>query len=176
MCPNFFCPQPGCFWAWLTGDLISKDTRGGLLNWGRSDLRSSPGRVAQKTLSMLSGKRFESFTNFVRVSILDLNCLLRMIPPSSRRDSVINVIRSPTPMNKGLSLLFGKPNRWIRMRQKGGYSARNQRNRRSAARPSRREPTAADRERLTTKEVFYRDSNLERALTLTAICIDWRPS
>jgi hypothetical protein len=46
----------------------------------------------------------------------------------------------------------------------------NQLNRHSPARTSRREPTAADRERLTTKEVFYREWDLKWALSLMAIC------
>lgn len=37
-------------------------------------------------------------------------------------------------------------------------------------RRNRHSPTVADRERLTTKDVFYRDSNLERALNLMAVC------
>lgn len=48
---------------------------------------------------------------------------------------------------------------------------RNQRNRHSLTPDTiGRAPTVADRERLTTKDVFYRESNMERALGLMAIC------
>jgi SAM-dependent methyltransferase len=51
---------------------------------------------------------------------------------------------------------------------------RNRRHRHSPARAIRHQPTAADREHLTTKNVFYRESDLERALGLMAVCTKGR--
>jgi ubiquinone/menaquinone biosynthesis C-methylase UbiE len=52
---------------------------------------------------------------------------------------------------------------FIRNRRDGGSPASG-----SAAAP--RKLTAADQERLSTKDIFYRDSQLERALDLMAVC------
>src|SRR5260221_10416425 len=40
MCQSFFCQPHGCFWAWLTGDLISKSRRKRLWNLAESELPS----------------------------------------------------------------------------------------------------------------------------------------
>src|SRR6266404_5348836 len=40
LCRSFFCPRPGCSWAWLIGDLISKGRGVRQRNLEMSDLRS----------------------------------------------------------------------------------------------------------------------------------------